>query len=78
MRFFWLRRVFPFRSFLSLIAARCSDDIQKYHGKTMVVKYGGNAMINEELKNAVMNDLVTLTLLGAYCWGWLPRMLSMS
>lgn len=24
--------------------------IQKYHGKTMVVKYGGNAMINEELK----------------------------
>ena len=33
--------------------------IQKYHGKTMVVKYGGNAMINEELKNAVMNDLVT-------------------
>ena len=30
----------------------------------MVVKYGGNAMINEELKNAVMNDLVTLTLLG--------------
>ena len=30
--------------------------IQKYHGKTMVVKYGGNAMINEELKNAVMND----------------------
>lgn len=40
------------------------NDIQKYHGKTMVVKYGGNAMINEELKNAVMNDLVTLTLLG--------------
>ena len=38
--------------------------IQKYHGKTMVIKYGGNAMINEELKNAVMNDLVTLTLLG--------------
>ena len=34
--------------------------IQKYHGKTMVVKYGGNAMINEELKNAVMNDLVCL------------------
>ena len=35
--------------------------IQKYHGKTMVIKYGGNAMINETLKNAVMNDLVTLT-----------------
>ena len=26
--------------------------IQKYHGKTMVIKYGGNAMINEELKTA--------------------------
>ena len=43
--------------------------IQKYHGKTMVVKYGGNAMINEELKNAVMNDLVTLTCwVCASCW----------
>ena len=29
--------------------------IQKYHGRTMVIKYGGNAMINETLKNAVMN-----------------------
>ena len=38
--------------------------IQKYHGRTMVIKYGGNAMTNESLKNAVMNDLVTLTLLG--------------
>ena len=38
--------------------------IQKYHGKTMVIKYGGNAMINEDLKSAVMNDLVTLCLLG--------------
>ncbi len=38
--------------------------IQKYHGKTMVIKYGGNAMVNETLKDAVMNDLVTLTLLG--------------
>ena len=32
MRFFWLRCVFPFRSFLSLIAARCNDNIQKYLG----------------------------------------------
>ena len=38
--------------------------IQKYHGKTLVIKYGGNAMVNDELKLAVMNDLVTLTLLG--------------
>ena len=38
--------------------------IQKYHGKTLVIKYGGNAMVNDKLKLAVMNDLVTLTLLG--------------
>ena len=38
--------------------------IQKYHGKTLVIKYGGNAMVNGQLKLAVMNDLVTLSLLG--------------
>ena len=38
--------------------------IQKYHGKTLVIKYGGNAMVNGQLKLAVMNDLVPLTLLG--------------
>ena len=38
--------------------------IQKYHGRTMVIKYGGNAMINEELKDAVMHDVVLLKLLG--------------
>ena len=38
--------------------------LEKYQGKVIVIKYGGNAMINESLKNAVMNDLVTLTLLG--------------
>ena len=27
--------------------------IQKYHGRTMVIKYGGNAMINEDLKDSV-------------------------
>ena len=43
--------------------------IQKYNGKIVVVKYGGNAMINETLKNAVMNDLVTLTCwVCALCW----------
>ena len=36
MRFFWLRCVFPFRSSLALIAARCSDDIQKYLGITLL------------------------------------------
>lgn len=38
--------------------------IQKWSGKTVVVKYGGNAMINEELKSAVMSDIVLLQLIG--------------
>lgn len=39
-------------------------NIQKYHGKTVVVKYGGNAMINEGLKAAVITDLVLLSAVG--------------
>lgn len=38
--------------------------IQKYYGKTVVVKYGGNAMINDELKHDVMRDMVLLSLIG--------------
>jgi acetylglutamate kinase len=38
--------------------------IQKYTGKTVVVKYGGNAMLNDDLKQAVMEDLVLMTLVG--------------
>lgn len=38
--------------------------IQKYNGKTVVVKYGGNAMVNEELKAAVIHDIVLLSLVG--------------
>ena len=38
--------------------------IQKYTDKIVVVKYGGNAMINEDLKQAVMNDVVLLSLVG--------------
>ena len=38
--------------------------IQKYHNKIIVVKYGGNAMISEELKLQVMEDLVLLWLIG--------------
>lgn len=38
--------------------------IQKYYGKTVVVKYGGNAMINPELKQAVMSDIILLSLVG--------------
>ena len=38
--------------------------IKKWTGETIVVKYGGNAMINEELKAAVMSDLVLMQLVG--------------
>lgn len=38
--------------------------IQKYYNKVVVVKYGGNAMLNEELKQAVMSDVVLLSLIG--------------
>lgn len=38
--------------------------IQEYAGKIIVVKYGGNAMINEELKAAVIQDIVLLNLVG--------------
>ena len=38
--------------------------IQKYAGQTIVVKYGGNAMISPELKSAVMSDIVLMHLVG--------------
>ena len=38
--------------------------IQDYNGKIIVVKYGGNAMINDELKMSVMRDIVLLNLIG--------------
>ncbi len=38
--------------------------IQTFYGKTFVVKYGGNAMINDELKNAVMEDLTLMKYIG--------------
>ncbi len=40
--------------------------IQKYAGKTVVVKYGGNAMIHAELKKAVMSDIILLSLVGIH------------
>ena len=38
--------------------------IRRYSGKIVVVKYGGNAMINEQLKQQVMEDIVLLWLIG--------------
>lgn len=38
--------------------------IQKLYGKTVVIKYGGNAMINDELKNSVIEDITLLKYIG--------------
>lgn len=38
--------------------------IRRYNGKTVVIKYGGNAMINYQLKQQVMEDIVLLWLIG--------------
>lgn len=38
--------------------------VKKYQGKTLVIKYGGNAMLSEELKQAVMQDILVLNQIG--------------
>ena len=38
--------------------------IQEYTGKIVVIKYGGNAMVNEKLKDSVMRDIILLSLVG--------------
>ena len=40
--------------------------IRHYTGKTVVVKYGGNAMVNEQLKQQVMEDIVLLSTIGIH------------
>lgn len=49
---------------LTRVMAEAAPYIKKYQGKTLVVKYGGNAMINDELKQAVMQDLLLLNQIG--------------
>lgn len=46
------------------VLAQALPYIQKYAGKTIVVKYGGNAMISKELRQAVISDIVLLSLIG--------------
>ena len=46
------------------VLAEALPYIQKYSGKTVVVKYGGNAMISPELRDAVISDLILLSLVG--------------
>ena len=38
--------------------------IQRYYGKTVVIKYGGNAMVSDELRRDVINDIILLRLVG--------------
>ena len=38
--------------------------IQEFFGKTIVIKYGGNAMINEDLKEKVMTDIALMKYVG--------------
>ncbi len=46
------------------VLAEALPYIQKYYGKTVVVKYGGNAMISEDLRKAVISDIILLHLVG--------------
>lgn len=46
------------------VLVRALPYIQKYYGKVIVIKYGGNAMIDNALKQSVMQDLVLLQLIG--------------
>ena len=46
------------------VLAEALPYIQKYRGKTVVVKYGGNAMISEALRKAVISDIILLHLVG--------------
>ena len=46
------------------VLVQALPNIKKYNGKTVVIKYGGNAMVNEQLKQQVMEDVVLLWLIG--------------
>ena len=46
------------------VLAEALPYIQKFTGKTIVVKYGGNAMVSQELRQAVISDIILLSLVG--------------
>ena len=48
------------------VLAEALPYIQKYNGKTIVVKYGGNAMISQELRCAIISDIILLSLVGLH------------
>ena len=52
------------KQFRAQVLVEALPYIQSYNGKIVVVKYGGNAMINDELKESAMRDIVLLNLIG--------------
>ena len=46
------------------VLAEALPYIQKYYKKTIVVKYGGNAMVSEDLRKSVISDIILLKLVG--------------
>lgn len=48
------------------VLAEALPYIQQFNGKTIVVKYGGNAMISDQLRDAVMSDIILLHLVGIH------------
>ncbi|MDB5864056.1 MAG: argB, partial [Betaproteobacteria bacterium] len=46
------------------ILAEALPYIQRFHGKTLVIKYGGNAMTDDKLKESFASDIVLLKLVG--------------
>ncbi len=48
------------------VLAEALPYIQKFNGKTVVVKYGGSAMVSEDLRRAVISDIVLLSLVGIH------------
>ena len=49
---------------MALLFSEATPYIQKYHGKTLVIKYGGNAMESDELKTGFARDIVLMKLVG--------------
>ena len=49
---------------IATVLAEALPYIQRYKGKTLVIKYGGNAMVDETLKNSFARDVVLLKAVG--------------
>jgi len=49
---------------IAKVLAEALPYIQRFHGKTMVIKYGGNAMVDEKLKRGFARDIVLMKLVG--------------